>query len=325
MGGTCVRRSPRLRPSAAKDQRKDGHHLLLRGTSRRRRRLAQNPVYKTTYYASTPERLLPIPKEWIIAPLDTRAAQCPPLSETLLTFGITNLVVALLAVFFGCRPLVHKLTRGLLGRTGGTSIRWVWIITLAAQLLGNLLIAHLISTTPGYGHLPLFNVFALFSARPRVGLVASAFLRILVKARLQRFGLREKGPAGEQSEYVYVDAYTTNALAELSMQIFGAAFVGVTWSRFRNEGARRFMSPSYKFVEATPAITFVATWLFFPIMKHWAFIRAGPMFSESYHRGKYYHVYMRVVFVILAAVFIGLGYMAQWAYFVQFLKLPGAL
>lgn len=133
------------------------------------------------------KNLPPIPIEWIIAPLNATATQCPTSAATLRTFGVTNAVVVVLAIITGCRPLVQKLTRGLLGSRGGSSVKYMWMLSLAPQLLANLSLSLLITKTPGYGHLSLLNVFALYSARPRVSLIMLALLRVCMGVNLHIF------------------------------------------------------------------------------------------------------------------------------------------
>ena len=92
-----------------------------------------------SYSSSSTARLPPIPLEWVIAPLNVTAGQCPTAEQTKLAFGITNAVVAVLTLVFGCRPILHYLSRGWLGKKGGKGVLWTWIISFALQLLSNVL------------------------------------------------------------------------------------------------------------------------------------------------------------------------------------------
>jgi phosphatidylglycerophosphatase A len=198
--------------------------------------------------------LPPIPLEWIIAPLNATVAQCPSHAATLRTFGVTNVVVAVLAIVMGCRPILHKLTRGIPGTRGGNTVKWMWIVSLSLQLLANVFVSLLIKHTPGYGHLSILNIFALYSARPRASLIVLGLLRILMGVNLGKLRKSEKHP--DEIEFIYADSYMITALAELCMQIFAAIFIGVTWNRFLNKPVKDYMKDSYKMMEALPGITF---------------------------------------------------------------------
>lgn len=124
--------------------------------------------------------LPPIPIEWIVAPRNVTVAQCPSRSDNLELFGITNAIAATLVLLTGCRPLVRFLTRGWLGNPSKYSALWTWTIAFAFQISSNAVISHLIVRTPGYEHLSMLNVFALYSSRPRLNQTWAALLRLLV-------------------------------------------------------------------------------------------------------------------------------------------------
>jgi hypothetical protein len=270
--------------------------------------------------------LPPIPVEWIIAPLNATAAQCPSHAATLQTFGIANAIVAGIAILLGCRPIVHFLSRGIFGKRGGSSVKWMWIFTLAFHLLGNLIVSLIIRGTPGYGHLSILNIFALYSARPRASLLAILLLRIFVGVNLRRWTNSEK--YSNEVEFVYHQSFRTAAFAELCMQIIASIFIGVTWSRFPNAPAKDWMSGTYKTLEAAPAITLIGIAAFGAFSS-----RSGEAIppANNHGYGAYrYSVYQNVWFIrigaaVLACLLVGFSYLYQWLYFRLFLELPGSL
>jgi len=124
--------------------------------------------------------LPPIPIEWIISPQNVTVGQCPSRTDNLRLFGVTNVIVLALALVLGCRPLLRYLSRGLLGNPSKYSWIWSWIISCGLQVASNAIVSHLIVTTPGYQHLSMVNVFALYSSRPRINQLWMAILRLLV-------------------------------------------------------------------------------------------------------------------------------------------------
>jgi hypothetical protein len=124
--------------------------------------------------------LPPIPIEWIISPQNVTVGQCPSRTDNLQLFGITNVIVLALALVLGCRPLLRYITRGLFGRPSKKSWIWSWIISCGLQVASNAIVSHLVVTTPGYEHLSMVNVFALYSSRPRINQLWMAILRLVV-------------------------------------------------------------------------------------------------------------------------------------------------
>lgn len=258
----------------------------------------EEPVYRPgfgTYDPNDPSNktayadLPPVPVEWIIVPLNRTAAQCPSREATIRTFAFTNAVVALFAIVFGCRPLLHKLTRGVLGKRGGNSIKYMWIVSLAVQLLANLSVSLLIRRTPGYEPLSLLNIFALYSARLRVSLISLALLRIFVGVNLRR--LTKSMKYIEEFEFVYADSYISSVLTELCMEMFAAIFIGVTWNRFPNQLIKKYMSVWYTATEGLPGATFFGIAFFVPF-----YHRGGEAIPQEYTdtRGRIIRSYKNV-------------------------------
>jgi hypothetical protein len=203
----------------------------------------------------------------------------------------------------------------------------MWLLNLACQVLSNLFVSILIKNSTGYGHLSLLNLFALYSARPRVSLPAMAMLRIFIGVNLRKLWRKSPEKYSDQIEFPYHEFFRTAAIAELCMQVFASIFVGVTWSRFPNAPVKDWMSSTYKWACAAPAITHVG------ITGFGAFTRRGgealpqgPPSSLSLQYPQNRNVWLwRIGCALLAAMFIGFAYIWQWTYFVLFLRLPGSL
>jgi len=253
----------------------------------------------------TAANLPPIPLEWIIAPLNVTEGQCPDAQQTQLAFGLTNLAVALLTLVFGCRPVVHRLSRGVLGKKGGRGVLWTWAVGLALQLLANVAASLLVVRSPGYEHLALANVFVLYAARPRISPLWTAFLRLAVDV---------KPKTGWEPEFVYADGYISTAIAELFLQLVAGVFVGVTWSRFPNEVIREYMAGSWKPLCAAPGIVLLG-WVSMPIWKRHGFVYAWTS-GEGFGR---------TLGVFLLPFPYLLVYLFAWFYWKRFLELPGSL
>ncbi|KAM7189660.1 hypothetical protein V8F33_009908 [Rhypophila sp. PSN 637] len=303
--------------------------------------------------------LPPIPIEWIVAPRPTNPPsittnssspgtsvvdlpiQCPTRSENLRLFGLTNLIVALLIVFTACRPLIRITTGGILGGPGKWSKYYIWLISMALTIGSNALVSRLIVTTPGYEHLSMLNVFALYSSRPRINQVWTGFLRVL------RYGGRKWGTgnkktelgeeienkkAGEglipeeddhvETEWIYTDSYVATSVAEFVIQLVSAIFIGITWRRFPNQPIREHMEDYYNYMLAAPAMSLVG-WLLIPIWRKrnrggWDRTDISGRTDVSGRTG----VFVFVLFLGFSGFFT---YGVAWRYWAEFLLLPGSL
>jgi hypothetical protein len=292
--------------------------------------------------------LPPIPIEWIIAPRNVTAGQCPTRANNLALFGITNAIAAALVLVLGCRPLVRFLTRGLLGQPSKYSPYWTWSLSFAMQVVSNVVVSHLIVSTPGYEHLSMLNVFALYSARPRLNQILTGLLRIFVgpisikgslavsekPKRTDELPARSNSPrfrydeylrwqarqAGTSSdsptvEWIYTDSYVATSVGELFLQLVSAIFIGVTWRRFPNDPIREHMKDYVNFMLAAPVLTLVG-WLFVPI-----WLRRS--------RGLWRHESVLCLSLITAVFFMAVPgfftYGVAWRYWDEFLTLPGSL
>jgi len=299
--------------------------------------------------------LPPIPIEWIIAPQNVSDGQCPTRSDNLELFGFTNLIVAALIVIFGCRPLIHLLTGGVLGNPSKfKSAFWTWIFAFGLQVGANAIISRMIVTTPGYEHLSMINVFALYSSRPRLNLLFSAYLRMYVgpvhtgKRRFQNAKLLNffrRGKKGddngdssarkeannayhnryavviEETEWVYTDSYIATAIGEVFVQLISAIFVGVTWHRFPNEIIRDHMKSRVNCLLAAPAMAFLG-WFLVPIFVNRKSFPTGE--GVIYTSGTLW-VGVTIYAIIYSAIVGTMTYGVSWYYWTEFLNLPGSL
>ena len=85
------------------------------------------------------------------------------------TFAAVNGVVSALAVLFGHRLVVKKITCGHLGKKNSRSWTFMWILPVALQLAANAFIAFLIKKTAGYkADFKISEIMLFLVARPRL-------------------------------------------------------------------------------------------------------------------------------------------------------------
>ncbi|RFN54466.1 hypothetical protein FIE12Z_1254 [Fusarium flagelliforme] len=253
------------------------------------------------YYTDGSDTVLPpIPLEWIISPYGRIEPDCPSANATLGTFAAAALFPVLILTVFGCRPIVNKLTCGILGQKGGKGIYFTWLLGVSINLLGNYISTVVVTGTEGYEHLSRGTVFALYASRPSFTMTIMALLRILVLRRSKY---------GGDGEFVYAESYISSAIGELLLQIIAAAFVGTTWKRFPNEPIKDYMHPALIYVEVVPAITLVCLM----VVPFW---HRSPKVREGCDR---------VAYAIVTALFFTTVITASWVYWTMFLSLPGSL
>jgi hypothetical protein len=252
--------------------------------------------------------LPPIPIEWVISPQNVTVGQCPSSTDNLRLFGVTNAIVLTLALVLGCRPLLRYITRGLFGRPSRYSWVWSWTISCGLQVASNAIVSHLIVTTSGYEHLSMINVFALYSSRPRVNQLWMALLRLMVgPIYLTEIKM-------EEPEWVYTDSYVTTCIAELTLHLISAVFIGVTWRRFPNVPIREYMKTFVNLMIAAPAVALIS-WVFVPI---WFRRNKGIM--------EYISPGVRItMFTFILGIPDAFTYGVAWIYWSVFLQLPGSL
>lgn len=117
------------------------------------------------------------PWNWTIESTDPEIHKCPTVSSLLGTFAAVNGVVSALAVIFGHRWVVKKLTCGMCGKRGSRSWTFMWMVPVALQLAANACIALLIKRSAGYkGDFKVADLMLFLVARPRLSwIVLGAF------------------------------------------------------------------------------------------------------------------------------------------------------
>lgn len=118
-----------------------------------------------------------LPWDWTITSLNKQEHTCPTVSSLLGTFAAVNGVVSALAVIFGHRHVVKKLTCGCFGHRGSRSWVWMWIVPVGLQLTANAFIALLIKKSAGYeADFKVSELMLFLVARPRLSwIVLGAF------------------------------------------------------------------------------------------------------------------------------------------------------
>ncbi|KAF2476912.1 uncharacterized protein BDR25DRAFT_42126 [Lindgomyces ingoldianus] len=136
------------------------------------------------------------PWDWTIESLDQTTHKCPSVSSLLGTFAIVNGVVSLLAVFFGHRLVVKKLTCGFFGKRGSRAWTWMWILPVGLQLAANAFIALLIKKSTGYtADFKISELMLFLVARPRLSwIVLGAFAFKSTKNRPEKEKIKPTTP-----------------------------------------------------------------------------------------------------------------------------------
>ncbi|UNI20496.1 hypothetical protein JDV02_006576 [Purpureocillium takamizusanense] len=297
--------------------------------------------------------LPPIPFEWIVSPRNVTDT-CPNGARILTWFGVTEAVITLLTPLVAYRPLIHFLSRGLLGRRSKNSLWLAWTVTFACQLVANAVAAGLIGNTPGYGHLNMLHIFTVLMARPRFHFVVLGLLRTVVRVRRPRSWdggtnnnnkttiIRRKDDGGV--EFPYTDAWIATSLSEMLLLIVSAIFTGVTWHRLPEASkAREFISDHVSFVASAPGLLLLCMVALVPFHKRYG--EAFPSEGRRYETGRHWGVRVRrdgtarvgvkhtkrqTVLKRWASAVVGgivLAYvtLVQFAYWARFLEMSGVL
>ncbi|RMZ76366.1 hypothetical protein DV738_g4991, partial [Chaetothyriales sp. CBS 135597] len=275
--------------------------------------LGRNTGTYYPYWNGSDVELPPIPVEWIIAPVrySDQLDKCPTSADTIRAFVLADFIAIIIATVICCRPLLCKLSCGLLGaKSGGRGVYWTWIGSFALELLGNVISSLVVVRTDGYEQLSMINVFALYASRPRLKAWWVAILRILVVLEHEH-----------EHEHPYVDGYIGSALAEQLLQIIAAAFIGTTWDAFPNEPIKEWMHGSLIYMMVVPGITLITILLVVPIWRRNC--EAWRLHVDN--KGDPALLCVRIFITCIAAFFFIVIYTAPWIYWTKFLKLPGSL
>ncbi|KAF7551105.1 hypothetical protein G7Z17_g5257 [Cylindrodendrum hubeiense] len=302
----------------------------------------------TGLYGDIPTKELPpIPFEWIISPSEIKDT-CPSSSQILTAFAVTEAVIVILTSVAAYRPVVHFLSRGMLGRRIKRSIALTWTAVFACQLLANAAIAGMVGNTPGYGGLNMLHIFTVYMARPRFHLVVLGMLRSLVGVKRSRAFDKTtiiNTKRDRRVEFPYTDAFITTAVSEMLLLIIAAIFTSVTWHRVPSDSkAREYTSDMVSFVSSSPAVMLLCVVAFVPINRRYG--DAFPIEGRRYETGRHWgatvapdgtatlHVkeavptsvkVKRIVSAAASAVLMGFVTLVQWSYWAKFLTMPGVL
>lgn len=305
----------------------------------------------TGSYGGISEAVLPpVPFEWIVSPDAGRVTDSCPNGDKILTFfGVSEAVICILVPIFSYRPLVHRLSRGRLGRRTKNSVALTWTITFTCQLLANAIIAGMVGNTPGYGHLNMLHIFTVYMTRPRFHFIVLALLRSLVGVKRPREWDKTtiiKRRLDDRVEFPFTDSYLVVAASEMLILIISAIFTGVTWHRYPkfDTSAREYMNDHVNYVSSTPGVMMLCLLGFVPIYKRYG--DAFPIEGRRYETGRHWGARVaadgtarvglktnvnkgaavkRVGSAVAAAALMGYVTLVQWSYWTRFLELPGVL
>ncbi|KAH7135653.1 hypothetical protein B0J11DRAFT_166016 [Dendryphion nanum] len=144
------------------------------------------------------------PWNWTIESTDPAVYKCPTVSSLLGTFAAVNGVVSVLAVIFGHRWVVKKLTCGWCGKRGSKSWKYLWILPVGLQLAANACIALLIKRSAGYsGDFKVSELMLFLVARPRLSwIILGGFAFKSQKTKKTDSGKSEYAPTPNPNQYL---------------------------------------------------------------------------------------------------------------------------
>jgi len=165
-----------------------------------------------------------VPTRWIISPADVLNGadpadyNCPRSSSIFIAFAITNILVSLLSVVAGYRPVQYIMTCHLVGKPNKkNTIQYAWILPLITQFLGNAILGAIIHNTPGYNNVSVGDVVMIYLIRPRIALIFLWTITALIRVH---------------GEYAWLSALIGNAVAEIILQIAADIYLIVSGYKF---------------------------------------------------------------------------------------------
>jgi hypothetical protein len=138
------------------------------------------------------------------------AVKCPSVTSILGSFAIINIVVFVAAIILGRRDFVQWITFQKCGQKGTRMWPLTALISVLLNMGANLVNALLIRHVPGFSRVPIGGMVMLWASRPRIAWFAAALIRYRKK------------------ESMYFALAASAVLAELILQAFGAAYLGMT-------------------------------------------------------------------------------------------------
>ncbi|KAH6991889.1 hypothetical protein EDB82DRAFT_473716 [Fusarium venenatum] len=289
----------------------------------------------------------PIPFEWIVSPSNVNDGSCPNGSQILTWFGVTDVIITLLAILCAYRPFVHWIARGKLGNRRKNRLALTWTITFACQLTASAIVAGIIGNTSGYESLNMLHIFTVAMSRPRFYPIVLGLLRCVVTSQRTRDWDKTtiiKRSVDDRVEFTYTDAWITTSFSELLLLLISAVFTGVTWHRLPSDSkSREYASDHVSFVSSTPGIMFLCMLAFLPIYKRYG--EAYPIEGRRYETGRYWGVTIsndgrtrigvkkdnkktavkRGANALCAVLLLAYVALVQWAYWTRLLEMSGVL
>jgi hypothetical protein len=138
------------------------------------------------------------------------AVKCPSGTRILGSFAIINTAVFVATIILGRRDFVQWITFKKCGQRGTRMWPLTALISVLLNMGANLVNALLTRHVPGFSHVPIGGMVLLWASRPRMAWFAAALIRY------------------RKRESMYFALAASAVLAELILQAFGAAYLGMT-------------------------------------------------------------------------------------------------
>ncbi|OCK76705.1 hypothetical protein K432DRAFT_335237 [Lepidopterella palustris CBS 459.81] len=156
------------------------------------------------------------PWNWTITSIDPAVHQCPPASSLLGTFAAVNGIVSVIAVIFGHRIILQKISCGMFGKKGSRAWTYMWLLPVGLQLSANAIIAAVIKRTAGYhADFKIWQLMLFLVARPRLSWIV-----------LGGFAFQARKPSRKRSEPLIPVPYASPGFkaSSPSLQPYGSVY-----------------------------------------------------------------------------------------------------
>lgn len=246
--------------------------------------MAEHPANNTVY----------LPWGWTITPEDPNVHQCPPVSSLLGTFAAVNGVVSVLAVIFGHRLVVEKLTCGACGKKGSKAWKYMWILPVGLQLAANAFIAAIIKRTAGYdANYKIWELMFFLVARPRLSWIV-----------LGAFAFRERQPSKikpSPSKYALIDNYDGSGHKQEDEYLGDGDFPW--WSAFMSQFIGEFLLQIISLYIMGRTAHFAATHGYYKVYETKMY-HSLPHGAHMMYAGALYYLVAGSIFLLAASTFI---------------------
>jgi len=253
--------------------------------------MAEHPTNNTVY----------LPWGWTITPEDPNVHQCPPVSSLLGTFAAVNGVVSVLAVIFGHRLVVERLTCGKFGKKSSKAWKYMWILPVGLQLAANAFIAAIIKRTAGYhANYKIWELMFFLVARPRLSWIV-----------LSAFAFKERQPSKikpSPSEYALVDNYGDSGHKQEDEYLGDSDFPW--WSAFMSQFIGEFLLQIISLYIMGRTAHFAATHGYYKVYKTKMYYSL-PHGARMMYSGALYYLVAGSIFLLAASIFIVVIYTEQ--------------